>query len=174
MKKKAIEKALMVFKNIAKTVPVEIEPIFRHYGLQLVKKDLDDKVSGMLVLNADQKIVIINQNQSLQRQRFTAMHELGHFILHQDASEYFIDMTVEWRRENTEGLNRAQEVEANSFAANLLMPEQEIERVVEEQNFLYLTDDEISKMAKIFKVSRPAMKVRLVSLGYIPDWDVEL
>lgn len=171
--KNSVKEALKVFKNVAKTIPVEIEPLFKHFGLQLVKKDLDDKISGMLVLNADQKIVIINQNQSTQRQRFTAMHELGHFILHQGASEYFIDMTVEWRRESAEGLNQAQEVEANSFAANLLMPEQEIQRVAEEHGFLYFGEEEIIQMAKLFKVSKPAMKIRLVSLGYIPDWDVD-
>lgn len=162
-----------VFEKHIKTIPVEIEPLFKHYGLQLVKKDLDSEISGMLVLNGGQKFIVINQNQSPQRQRFTAMHELGHFILHKKDNDYFLDTTIEWRRENPEGLNRKQEIQANEFAANLLMPEKEIQRIVEEKNYNYFDDVEIAKMAKLFKVSKPAMKIRLVSLGYIADWDID-
>jgi Zn-dependent peptidase ImmA (M78 family) len=167
------QRAQQVFRDHAKTIPVSVEALFKHYGLTLLKKDLDDEISGMLVLNEGQKVVIVNQNQSPQRQRFTAMHELGHYLLHKRQNDYFIDTTTAWRRSNQAGINRRQETEANEFAAALLMPESEVRRVIEEQDYLFFSEDEITQLARLFKVSRPAMKVRLISLGYIADWDVD-
>jgi len=54
---------------------------------------------------------------------FTIAHEIGHFILHHGESDLFIDTTyVAFRdSESTKGENRA-EIQANQFAAALLMP----------------------------------------------------
>jgi hypothetical protein len=62
---------------------------------------------------------------SLGRRRFTAAHELGHFILHRSRMERWIEDTKETINEATVGEEtREMERQANYFAAVLLMPEQ--------------------------------------------------
>ena len=64
------------------------------------------------------------QPTPLGRRRFTAAHELGHFLLHQDrmSAGRWIGDTKETIREADDSDIAAMEREANQFAAELLMP----------------------------------------------------
>jgi len=94
-------------------VPVDLGKIAGHlnsrHGLKVVRFQLGEKVSGLLVVNADGLPTVgVNAGQALVRQRLTAAHEIGHFLLgHECAGEC--------------GHGDA-EVEAFQFAAELLMP----------------------------------------------------
>lgn len=84
----------------------------------------DEKLAGFLFVFAGSGYVFVNQDDFLPRRRFTAAHELGHFILHrtQMSGRFTIgdtDTTV-----IEVGADEVAEMErqANRFAAELLMP----------------------------------------------------
>jgi len=62
--------------------PVDVDRIAKELGLVLVKTDLPDDVSGRLIREDGSNTVGINRNHTVNRQRFTLSHEVGHFRLH--------------------------------------------------------------------------------------------
>jgi hypothetical protein len=84
-----------------------------------------EKLAGFLLTGGAGGWAFINADDILQRRRFTAAHELGHFVLHRDQMHngYVGDMSesiLETLEANE--LNQI-EREANLFAVELLMPE---------------------------------------------------
>lgn len=115
-------------------------------------------------------IILVNSSDIPQRQRFTVAHELGHFLLHE--GDTYVDKRARINfRDSRSGLALIQEeIEANQFAAALLMPQgwvlDEANRWL--QKSPNSTDDEIIKsLARIFKVSRMAMEIRLADFGIL-------
>ena len=97
------------------------------------------------------------------RRRFTIAHELGHVELgHLNGREKCLRDT---RESYVIGTDKLIEREANHFAAALLMPAQAVRAVVAE-----MRNPNIERMARLFKVSRIAMGIRLKQLGIIPNW----
>ncbi|MBS1003511.1 ImmA/IrrE family metallo-endopeptidase [Acetobacter thailandicus] len=93
--------------------------------------------------------IYINTKKSLNHQRFTLAHELGHYFLRHGSR----------MRDTAEQLVKKDPVEmaANRFAAELLMPEDYVMECA--RNFLSVQD-----MAKKFKVSEQAINNRLKTL----------
>lgn len=101
-----------------------------------------------------------NPNDSRERQNFTIAHEIGHFALghltpdkpvFRDTSEVFTGRVKDW-----------QEVEANRFAAELLMPEKLVKSSIQRDGV-----NRIQDLAARFGVSQSAMHWRLVNLGML-------
>lgn len=81
------------------------------------------------------------------------------------------DFRLHWRNgESSKGVDW-KEIEANRFAAGLLMPENLLRCDVE--NFLPLNPENIRHLAALYEVSRLAMQYRLINLGILPP-DVDL
>lgn len=59
----------------------------------------------------------------------------------------------------------ATEIEANTFAAELLMPEDLLRAALEGQSVDLEDDQAVAMLAKRFKVSEAAMRFRLSTLG---------
>lgn len=94
----------------------------------------------------------VDKNEPSVRQRFTAAHELGHFVLHRhEIGEQHQDNYLL----RAEGLTNAQEAAANRFAADLLMPRNLIAGAMEGG----VTT--VADLATLFKVSQVAMSIRL-------------
>lgn len=86
--------------------------------------DPDKPLAGMLYLAGRQALAFVNAADILPRRRFTAAHELGHFVLHRErmAGCFHAD-TAETIRETIDDEQSAEmEREANRFAAELLLP----------------------------------------------------
>lgn len=66
--------------------------------------------------------VAADNDNPLPRRRFTAAHELGHFVLHHETMGAYRADTSEMLREADEDAADGMEREANRFAAELLMP----------------------------------------------------
>lgn len=97
--------------------------------------------------------IVINQDMPATRRRFTCAHELAHFFLHHKGHELeFLDLrsTVRTR----------QEQEADTFAAELLMPEQTLRD--EHASLLFPT---VEELARRFGVSKQSMSIRLAKLN---------
>jgi len=145
--------------------PVNIEGIISALGIQLDKKaNLDSEISGQIERLDDGKFKIsVNKNDHYYRQRFTMAHELGHFLIHAHLLSDGVDDNRAYRS-TPEGqfynrnIDAPQETEANRFAASILMPANFVKKHWE---------NDISKIAKLFQVSKQAMEIRLKGLGLL-------
>ena len=95
--------------------PIYPETIARDFGIRIFLAALDSNIAGYY--DFQEKIIYINQDDSPQRQRFTIAHELGHYVLH---SEWV--KTSDYKQLRREVTTDTKELEANTFAAHLLVP----------------------------------------------------
>ena len=144
--------------------PVPIEAMARARGCKIVSTDLKD-VSGILVRSQHGATIGVNARHAPTRRRFTVAHELGHFLLHEGQEvRYDHDFRVSLRSEaSSEGTN-LEEIEANFFAASVLMPDKML-TADPRTAFVHLDDDRaVETLAKSYKVSRQAMSLRISRL----------
>ncbi|MGD9724443.1 MAG: ImmA/IrrE family metallo-endopeptidase [Pirellulales bacterium] len=152
--------------------PVPVEKVARALGISVQRSPVDDDdLSGFLYRNRKDAITVIGVNEShaKARQRFTIAHEIGHFILH-DMDDVHVDrgFSVKLRSgASSEGRN-IEEIEANLFAAELLMPKEFLDRDLADIDSVDLVDEEvIADLARRYGVSTQAMTFRLGYLGYV-------
>lgn len=177
-KKRARESAETIHSEYPELfkVPVPVERIARKMGVTVRFEPMDKDISGMIFVREGRPIIGVNSLHTPNRQRFTIAHELGHFALHRDKIEKEIHLDT-----NFGGLMRDQnaakgvyeiEIEANTFAAELLMPRRELTEEVEKYDMDLLSNpflDEdaeqfVEGLARKFKVSTLAMQTRIGNL----------
>lgn len=145
--------------------PVPVETIARQLGAKLSYEPFDGNVSGMLYREGDQVIIGVNTLHPEVRQRFTVAHELGHWKLH-PGKRVFLDHLV--RVDFRDGRSGREEMQANGFAAELLMPREMIMREIAHQGVPgnpIGVDHLVEELAAVFQVSGQAMEYRLTNLG---------
>lgn len=156
---------------------VPIKRIAKNLGISVIDEDFNDSdISGMLFRdeNKDISIIGVNSSHSPNRQRFTIAHEIGHFLMHKGETTHFDRVgafRINYRNGVSSTATSKDEIEANAFAAAILMPEHFIIPAVE-QKLSYGVDisddiDEIGDIAKLFKVSSQSLYIRLGKLGYV-------
>ena len=149
--------------------PVNLKRILNRLKLKLVMKLMEQEYSGFLAV--EKGVIAVNSRHAPVRRRFTVAHEIGHYHLHRkrsDAGTVFIDRTVYFRANALENENREMELEANAYAARLLMPKILLQRYFEAHTSVDLSQAaSIKLLAEEFHVSRDAMKYRLQNLGYL-------
>lgn len=138
------------------STPVPIDTIIRDVGLPLCYQPMADNISGYIERQNGSYRIVVNSNHAQTRQRFTAAHELGHYIYHRDLLGEGVGDNRAYRTEGTDRPNAnirpIHERQANSFAANVLMPRHRLVAVAEEST---------ATLAARFGVSQAAMKIRL-------------
>ena len=142
--------------------PVRIDDLVRRHGIELRQGDLGD-VSGLLLRDSEKAIIGVNSTQHRTRRRFTVAHEFGHFLLHHGIREHFDrSYVVKFRSEESSKATDVEEIEANYFAASLLMPA----HLLKQEDALSALDDDraVERLAKRYDVSRHAMSLRLVNV----------
>jgi Zn-dependent peptidase ImmA (M78 family) len=150
--------------------PIDVYRVAQDIGLAVMERDLEDQVSGMLVMKGGKGTIVVNQNHHINRRRFTVAHECGHTELHLEHtdSQVFIDATPVFFRDtiSTEGRS-LQEIAANTYAAELLMPEEQVRKILREQPIDAFDDIAIRHIAGVFEVSPQALTIRLTRLNLI-------
>lgn len=151
--------------------PVDVVAIAELLGIKVVANDMDGAVSGFLRSKNGITVIGVNEKNHIKRQRFTIAHEIGHFALHLDeSSSTFIDKSstsAVFNRDNesSKGIHDI-EIQANAFAAALIMPEKLVRDSLKKYLIRYSSIEDIAwKMAKDFNVSEQAMTLRLVKLS---------
>ena len=137
------------------TSPINVAELARHYGIKVDLRPMEDDISGHLSLKNGTWHISVNSLHHWKRQRFTLAHELGHFFLHRWKCQNFTDKML-FRKNETSPM----EVEANNFAADLLMPEREFRDYIGEKS------SKVEELAEHFAVSALAVRVRAKKLGY--------
>lgn len=149
-------------------IPLKIEEIITSLGIKIKEYAFHEDVSGVLVIDDEGQATIgYNPSETRKRIRFSIAHELGHYILHSNRSKgIFMDKMM--FRKNIRLYNKKEErieIEANYFAADLLMPKT---LLLEQVKMLdpYADDEQnITYLANKFDVSVSAMTYRLINLG---------
>ncbi len=116
----------------------------------------------MLLAHDDKAIIVVNKCSPAKRQRFTLAHELGHYLLHKTPGSAIFHRD----ERSSQGTDRV-EVDANAFAAELLMPADEVRAQAAELGVDLLEDDLTRQLADVFDVSIQAMSIRLQQLGIV-------
>ncbi|MFZ7947254.1 MULTISPECIES: ImmA/IrrE family metallo-endopeptidase [Bacillaceae] len=154
-------------------IPIPVYEIANNLGIIVQEEELEGEMSGILLRDIDKTIIGVNSKHYPNRKRFTIAHELGHFVMHK-GNPVHIDRTfrVNFRDKNSSLANNIDEIEANAFAAALLMPEKKIKQVVNKklkQGIDIEESDELASIADMFKVSKQSLLIRLFKLGLIED-----
>jgi Zn-dependent peptidase ImmA (M78 family)/DNA-binding XRE family transcriptional regulator len=100
-------------------------------------------------------VVNVHKDISVERQIFSAAHELGHLILHLDTYD------VEDKEEDSD-----QEKDANYFSSHFLMPNNIFRNEWNDARGLGLVNC-VLKVKRIFKVSYKTILYRLIELGVV-------
>jgi Zn-dependent peptidase ImmA (M78 family) len=157
--------ARQILKQGGYKPPIDITEIVLEHGLTLQEEQLEDNVSGMLMIHGAHAMIGINEGHHPHRKRFTIAHELGHYMLHRDASDVFVDAFL--RSERSSKGDDPQEIEANAFAAELLMPKRQLINAVADCPYNALDEGAIRHLAARFGVSTTAMAIRLTRCNFI-------
>jgi len=158
--------------NPGSIAPFPYENVVAAYpDLEIVHADLeDDNVSGVMLYEKEKFTILINTTKPETRQNFTVGHELAHYFLHKeqlkadngivDNDSWLDGPNMLYRADDMEKTQL--ELEANNFAATLLMPEDLLRRA-------WKAFGSIQECARIFRVSAVAMSIRLTKLGLIQE-----
>lgn len=151
--------------------PVRIDRIAKRNGIKIQYSPLDDELSGMAFYKDGVAVVGVNARHHVRRQRFTIAHELGHIELHDDVLRkgMHVDKVITMLNRDTRSTTGtiSIEIEANQFAAELLMPRDLVLRYMDERGLDYgmvPDDDAIDAMARAFNVSTTAMTYRIAKI----------
>lgn len=147
-------------------LPIDLELLIQKEGINLINYPFKDDISGVLIIEEDKATIGIDKNSNNVRKRFTLAHELGHYKLHAQKSNMFMD-NVFFRKKSAGYTSKEEKIEreANFFAANILMPENLIRKEILDLNCDLHDDDVITSLASKFEVSSSAMTFRLINLG---------
>lgn len=138
---------------------ISIEAIAAFCGATIIKKPLVG-CEARLLGKEDKALIIVNSASSKERQRFSAAHEIGHWLADRGAvasctNEMFINR---WKQQD-------KETRANRFAADLLMPKK---LFISEAKGKPITLNSTRELARVFQTSMTATAIRLVEHGSFP------
>lgn len=156
--------------------PVPLERLAEQCRASIRYEPFEGELSGMVHRRSDGSGVIgVNSSHSPTRQRFTIAHEIGHLLLHSDDDVHIDEKRPLGQRDeiSSQAID-PREIEANQFAAELLMPESLVRecvgRLVDDEPELSI-EDAIEKLARTFRVSELAMTHRLTNLRIVSSDD---
>lgn len=152
------------------SAPTPVERIAKSLGAQIRFSPLDDELSGMIYIKDDVPIIGVNALHHPNRQRFTIGHEIGHLVMHRHQLSNVVHVDKQFpialmRDQSSSTGTELMEIQANKFAAALLMPAEIFKK--ELSSLSYDIDDygPLDALAKRFKVSRSAIEFRISSLN---------
>lgn len=157
----ARELALALLKENKITQPqVDVDALAMKCGLTVAYVDVAGKLSGQLYPDL-REAVINTRDRSRARQRFTLAHELGHWQLRHHLLSELPEDTVgfagAFEDEGSFEGRSAVEIEANTFAAELLMPSPWIRKIAKP-----LSIGAPQRLAEEYGVSDQAMYYQLM------------
>jgi Zn-dependent peptidase ImmA (M78 family) len=111
-------------------------------------REFKDEISGVQATYKGKTFIAYNKDHPTTRKRFTVAHELGHALLGHTAIGFPVDLYSK----------ECCEIEANQFAAELLMPVKMLKQAVKKSKT-------VVELALDFWVSKDAMSWRVMETG---------
>ena len=132
--------------------PIDPVAIARSMGASVLVADLPSRVSGQVSMDDWGSTIFLSRDNGPQRQRFTCAHEIGH-IFDRTRPGASRKNFVDYRDDRAASGTDIDEIYANRFAAELLMPSSEVASLAQRN---WSTE----AMARRFGVSVQAMAIR--------------
>ena len=148
----------------AKQIPVPLEKVAECLGVEIRLSPADDDISGMLIESRGTAIIGVNSNHHRNRQRFTIAHELAHFVLGHGNEHIDEGFSLQMRDSRASMAVHVNEIEANRFAAELLIPYDMIIKDLKNLPVDLEDDKRITDLAKKYEVSVQAMTIRISNI----------
>lgn len=154
-------------KHGVTSLPVPVERIAESLGARLRYSpfDGDSELAGMLIRGDGVTVIGVNSLHHIHRQRFTIAHECGHLLLHK-GKDVHIDRS--FRINRRDGISSQaidpEEIEANRFAAELLMPYNMIMQDLIEYDIDIEDEQDLKELADKYQVSVQALTHRITNL----------
>jgi len=163
-RKMARDLALALLKKHKITAPpVDVEALAKACGLAVAYVNVAGKLSGQLYAGVPE-MAVNTRERSVQRQRFTIGHELGHWeFKHHLVGELPPDTLGYSGVFEDDGAAEGRspiEIEANTFSAELLMPSPWLRKLPKS-----LKAGVPNQLADTYRVSREAMFYQLMHCG---------
>jgi Zn-dependent peptidase ImmA (M78 family) len=152
--------------------PIDVEYVAERLHLNVAYADLGSDVSGLLISRGSITTIAVQASDHPNRQRFTIAHEIAHYCLrHQfePGEHVHVDrghLITPRNSKSSAGVD-LKEIEANQFAACLLMPSKLLQTRIKRLRATSLRDSHVTLLASEFGVSEQAMTIRLSTLGYL-------
>lgn len=140
---------------------LDIEAIAFACGATILKEPLTG-CEANIIGSGDKAIITVNSTSIPGRQRFSAGHELGHWMKDRGQSAFGCSKTQissAWAGNNPE-------TRANRFASDLLLP---LSMFVPLAKGRPITLETVAYLTTVFKMSRTATAIRLVNHGSFPS-----
>jgi Zn-dependent peptidase ImmA (M78 family) len=131
-------------------------------GAHVVVLELPDGVAGAYAARPGRPLLFVNGRQAISRQRFTLAHELGHHRMGHDS-------VVDEEAVISGHVHDPQEVCANAFAAEFLMPREGVKAWAAVHVSGQLTLEHVVVFANEFGVSPQAARYAFATAGVIAD-----
>jgi Zn-dependent peptidase ImmA (M78 family) len=147
--------------GIVEPSQIDIEAMAQHCGATVIYEPLIGSEAYILG-HRDRAIIAVNAGASRGRQRFSAAHELGHWMRDRGTASFSCEkrkMFLERRQEDPERL-------ANVYAVDLLLPEP---MFIPRAKGKEITFDAVRALTQEFNTSLTATAIRLVKLGSFPS-----
>ncbi|WP_277657339.1 XRE family transcriptional regulator [Seleniivibrio woodruffii] len=130
-------------------------------GLKIIEICLDNEVSGFSAYHEDKGgVIYINKNHPVERQYFTALHELAHMIFHK--KDYFEKSNFDKHQE------KIREKIADHFAGALLLPRDVLEEELKCFNKKWIPEPVLAELKQRYNVSLRTVLIRAEQIGIIP------
>ena len=152
----------LLLRELGITEPedIHIEAIAQYCGATIRYENLTGCEARILGLN-DKAIITVKKDSPRERQRFSAGHELGHWMRDRGKIAFACEAKTfarEWSADNPER-------RANQYAAELLLPEPMFTLRARSREITFASVEELTAA---FQTSLTATAIRLVELGSFP------
>ena len=147
-----------------------IPRVLDHLGIEYDQKVLTPRTTSLLITKGARAVIVTNDLHGPERRRFATAHAIGHYVLHVggNASDVTYVDKIRNRVERAASGIDPDEMEANVFAANLLMPLAMVNETFDETFDTVESEGELVEvMAHGFMVPTMAMSWRLQGLGLL-------
>lgn len=122
-------------------------------GIRVIEMDAPNEFDGLSTFVSDIPVVVVNKNYTVERKRFTALHELGHLLLNiEEAAD--------------------KERICHAFAGALLLPDDSLERLIGSKRN-NIAPGELVSIKEQFGISVQAIMMRAQLKGIIDKTKAE-
>lgn len=142
--------------------PINIKTVLTKLGVLALFRPLSEGLCGLSIKSTtDDRFMLINSNNNIGRQHFTVAHELYHLYYGTNTVPHICRL----------GGKEPEEVNADSFASALLMPEKGLIQQLpgEEYRSGKISMATLLRTERVFGVSHDALLIRLLKLHIIND-----
>ena len=148
--------------GISEPKDIMIEALAEYLGATIIYERLKGSAARILGIG-NRAFITVDSESRRERQRFSAGHELGHWMIDRGKIASFVCaervFATEWSADNPER-------RANRYATDLLLPKFMFEPRAKNKNIVF---DTVRELARDFEVSLTATAIRLVELGSFPS-----